>query len=183
MFWDDAEKETSSIPTTRSRDAQTRSFNCVLPLLRAQWPQQKICPSASTPCPTIRQLQCAQTGASAWIAHSKLSKVWCFPSTTTSNALSYSFSQTSHVGISQTFRISAHSWRCANRLIVWQLRVASKLCAEDRHLRKIYNHKSWSSFLDHRRHTHTGLRRCARSRPTFPGSSLPRRLFSRSRNR
>jgi pectin methylesterase-like acyl-CoA thioesterase len=29
MFWDDAEKETSSIPTTRSRNAQTRSLNCV----------------------------------------------------------------------------------------------------------------------------------------------------------
>ena len=103
MFWDDAEKETSSIPTTRSRNAQTLSLNCVLPLLRAQWTQQKICPSASTPCPTIRQLQCAQTGASAWMAHSKLSKVWCFPPTTTSNALSYSLSQTSHVAIHKCF--------------------------------------------------------------------------------
>src|SRR5882724_4022817 len=104
MFWDCAEKETSSIPTTRPRDAQTRSFNCVLPLLRAQWTQQKICPSASTPCPTIRQLQCAQTGASAWMAHSKLSKVWCSPPTTTSNALSYSLSQTSHVAIHNVSR-------------------------------------------------------------------------------
>ena len=82
---------------------QTRSFNCVLPALRAQWTQQKICPSASTPCPTIRQLQCGQTGASAWIAHSKLSNVWCFPPTTTSKALSYSFSQTSHVAIHKCF--------------------------------------------------------------------------------
>jgi hypothetical protein len=103
MFWDYAEKETSSIPTIRSRNAQTRSFNCVLPLLRAQWTQQKICPSASTPCPTIRQLQRAQTGASAWMAHSKLSKVWCSPPTTTSNALSYSLSQTSHVAIHKSF--------------------------------------------------------------------------------
>jgi hypothetical protein len=61
-------------------------------------------PSASTPCPTIRQLQCAQTGASAWMAHSKLSKVWRCPPTTTSNALSYSFSQTSHVAIHKCFR-------------------------------------------------------------------------------
>ena len=103
MFWDYVEKETSSIPTTRPREAQTRSFNCVLPLLRAQWTQQKTCPSVSTPCPTIRQLQCAQTGASAWMAHSKLSKVWCSPPTTTSNALSYSFSQTSHVAIQNDF--------------------------------------------------------------------------------
>src|SRR5437773_2857029 len=103
MFWGYAEKETSSIPTTRPRDAQTRSFNCVFPLLRAQWTQQKICSSASTPCPTIRQLQCAQTGASAWMAHSKLSKVWCSPPTTTSNALSYSLSQTSHVAIHKCF--------------------------------------------------------------------------------
>src|SRR5204862_4173543 len=73
------------------------------PALRAQWTQQKICPSASTPCPTIRQLQCGQTGASACIAHSKLSKVWCLPLTATSNALSYSFSQTSHVAIHKCF--------------------------------------------------------------------------------
>src|SRR5438046_9925293 len=103
MFWGYAEKETSSIPTTRPRDAQTRSFNCVLPDVRAQWTQQKICSSASTPCPTIRQLQCAQTGASAWMAHSKLSKVWCSPPTTTSNALSYSLSQTSPVAIHKCF--------------------------------------------------------------------------------
>jgi len=51
---------------------QTRSFNCVVPEARAQCTQQKIWPSASTPWPTIRQLQCGQTGASAWIAHSKL---------------------------------------------------------------------------------------------------------------
>jgi hypothetical protein len=87
----------------------TRSFNCVVPDTRAQWTQQKIFPFASTPWPTIRQLQCGQTGASAWIAHSKLSKVWCFPPTTTSNALSYSFSQTSHVGIYNSFAREAVS--------------------------------------------------------------------------
>src|SRR5206468_4503521 len=42
-------------------------------------------------------------GASAWIAHSKLSNVWCFPPTTTANALSYSFSQTSHIAIHKPF--------------------------------------------------------------------------------
>ena len=51
----------------------------------------------------IRQLQCGHTGARAWIAHSKLSKVWRSPPTTTSNALSYSFSQTSHLGIHNSF--------------------------------------------------------------------------------
>jgi hypothetical protein len=80
-----------------------RSFNCVFPAVRAQWTQQKICPLASTPWPTTRHWQCGQTGASAWIAHSKLSKVWCLPATITSNALSYSFSQTSHVAIHKLF--------------------------------------------------------------------------------
>src|SRR5207248_9161170 len=45
----------------------------------------------------IRQWQWGQTGASAWIAHSKLSNVCRFPATVNSNALSYSFSQTSHL--------------------------------------------------------------------------------------
>ena len=51
----------------------------------------------------MRQSQCGQCGARAWIAHSKLSKVCRFPSTTTSNVLSYSFSQTSHVAIQNCF--------------------------------------------------------------------------------
>src|SRR5437667_11259847 len=36
----------------------------------------------------MRHWQCGQTGASAWIAHSKLSKVWCLPATTTSKTFS-----------------------------------------------------------------------------------------------
>jgi hypothetical protein len=37
MFWDYGDKESISIPTARPREARTRPFNCVLPLLRAQW--------------------------------------------------------------------------------------------------------------------------------------------------
>jgi hypothetical protein len=122
MFWDYSEKQTSSIPTTRPREGQTRSFNCVLPLLRAQWTQQKICPSTSTQCPTIRQLQCTQTGANAWMAHSKLSKVWCSPPTTTSNALSYSLSQTSHVAIHKCF---ARRTLCGGCLLHLRRRITS----------------------------------------------------------
>src|SRR5262245_33348262 len=93
-------------PPSKLHDAsylQARSFSCVAPDVRAQWTQQKICPSVSTPWPTIRQLQCGQTGASAWIAHSKLSKMCRSPRKTTSNALSYSFSQTSHLAIHNSF--------------------------------------------------------------------------------
>src|SRR5437764_6935329 len=82
---------------------QARSFNCVLPPARAQLTQQKILPFCSTPCPITRQSQCGQTGARAWIAHSKLSNVCRWPATTTSNALSYSFSQTSHLAILKSF--------------------------------------------------------------------------------
>ncbi len=32
-------------------------------------------PPFSTPCPTMRHIQCFQVGASAWIAHSKLSNL------------------------------------------------------------------------------------------------------------
>ena len=46
-----------------------------------------------------RHWQWGQTGASAWIAHSKLSNVCRFPATVSSNDLSYSFSQTSHLAI------------------------------------------------------------------------------------
>src|SRR5687767_6596502 len=53
-------------------------------------------PLASTPCPMILQPQCAQVGATAWIAHSKLSKVSVEPAIVTSKLLSYSFPQTSH---------------------------------------------------------------------------------------
>jgi hypothetical protein len=54
----------------------------------AQWAQQKIVPSCSAPWPTTLQPQCAHAGASAWIAHSKLSNVWLAPAITISNALS-----------------------------------------------------------------------------------------------
>jgi hypothetical protein len=42
---------------------------------RAQFAQQKNDPSDSTPWPMIRQPQWSHWGASAWIAHSKLSKM------------------------------------------------------------------------------------------------------------
>jgi len=91
---------------------QARSCNCVFPPARAQLTQQKILPSCSTPCPMTRQSQCGQTGARAWIAHSKLSNVCRLPATTTSNALSYSFSQTSHLAILKLFRGPTALRRC-----------------------------------------------------------------------
>jgi hypothetical protein len=55
----------------------------------AQWAQQKKRPSASTPCPITLHPQCSHAGASVWMAHSKLSKVWESPSeVVTENALS-----------------------------------------------------------------------------------------------
>jgi hypothetical protein len=42
---------------------------------RAQLAQQKNRPLTSIPWPTTLHWQCSQTGAIAWIAHSKLSKV------------------------------------------------------------------------------------------------------------
>jgi hypothetical protein len=48
-------------------------------MCRAQFAQQKISPSCSTPCPRILQPQCEQAGASAWMAHSKESKVYSRP--------------------------------------------------------------------------------------------------------
>ncbi|MBX6365027.1 MAG: hypothetical protein IRZ00_14255 [Gemmatimonadetes bacterium] len=55
--------------------------------MRAQCAQQKKWPSASMPWPTILQPQCSQTGASLWIAHSKLSNVWRLPAATTSKLI------------------------------------------------------------------------------------------------
>jgi hypothetical protein len=55
---------------------------------RAQWAQQKNLPSTSAPWPITRHPQCSQTGAIAWIAHSKLSKTCRAPAALTSNALS-----------------------------------------------------------------------------------------------
>src|SRR5205823_14623769 len=62
----------------------------------AQLAQQYNVPSASTPWPTTLQPQCAQAGASAWMAHSKESKVWVSPSIVTLKTLSYSLPHTSH---------------------------------------------------------------------------------------
>src|SRR4051794_18839399 len=52
-------------------------------------------PSFSTPWPMTRQLQWAQVGARAWMAHSKLSNVCEAPRIVTWKALSYSFPHTS----------------------------------------------------------------------------------------
>src|SRR2546421_111213 len=47
--------------------------------MRAQLAQQKNPPPASTPWPTTLHPQCAHTGASRWMAHSKLSNMWRLP--------------------------------------------------------------------------------------------------------
>jgi hypothetical protein len=52
-----------------------RSLTPWAPACLAQWAQQNILPWASRPCPITLQSQCAQWGAIAWIAHSKLSNV------------------------------------------------------------------------------------------------------------
>src|SRR5215218_6386032 len=67
----------------------------------AQCAQQKKRPSASTPWPITFTPQYSHTGARAWMAHSKLSKVRA-PSLgiLTWKALSYSLPQTSHWAIS-----------------------------------------------------------------------------------
>ncbi len=53
----------------------TRSATPSTPIFDAQWTQQYIEAPASMPCPRIRQPQCAQIGAMACAAHSRLSKV------------------------------------------------------------------------------------------------------------
>jgi hypothetical protein len=58
------------------RGTQARSSTPRTPSWTAQCAQQKKVPSFSTPWPTMVQPQCSQVGASAWIAHSKLSKTW-----------------------------------------------------------------------------------------------------------
>src|SRR5579883_1443286 len=52
-----------------------RSFTLETPNCLAQWAQQKVLSSVSTPWPMMRQPQCAHRGAMASIAHSKLSNV------------------------------------------------------------------------------------------------------------
>src|SRR5699024_7124679 len=56
-------------------DYPTLSVAAVCPIWRAQWEQQYMAPSASTPWPRMRHSQCAQLGAIFAIAHSKLSNV------------------------------------------------------------------------------------------------------------
>jgi hypothetical protein len=68
--------------------AHARSSTPRTPSWTAQCAQQKKVPSFSTPWPTIVQPQCSQVGASAWIAHSKLSNTWLSPPMVTTNALS-----------------------------------------------------------------------------------------------
>jgi hypothetical protein len=45
------------------------------PAISAQWAQPKMQSSCSTPWPITRHRQCAHTGATFWIAHSKESNV------------------------------------------------------------------------------------------------------------
>src|SRR2546430_17059512 len=59
-------------------------------------------PSFSVPWPMTRQPQWAHFGASAWMAHSKLSNVCEAPRIVTWNALSYSFPQTSQRAVGMT---------------------------------------------------------------------------------
>ena len=68
--------------------SQARSSTPRTPSWTAQCAQQKKVPSFSTPCPTMVHPQCSQVGASAWIAHSKLSNTWLCPPMVTMNALS-----------------------------------------------------------------------------------------------
>jgi phage terminase large subunit len=78
---DDASRETYAAVPMRSRRPVT-------PARSAQCSQQKKIPSFSSPWPMMRMPQVLHFGASAWIAHSKLSKVWVEPFMLTWNALS-----------------------------------------------------------------------------------------------
>jgi hypothetical protein len=55
--------------------SQARSCTSVAPAMLAQWAQQCREPFVSTPWPMILTPQYSRVGASAWIAHSKLSNV------------------------------------------------------------------------------------------------------------
>ena len=65
-----------------------RSFTSADVADLAQCAQQKKRPLTSTPCPMTLHLQCSQTGARAWIAHSKLSNVCRAPAAISSKLLS-----------------------------------------------------------------------------------------------
>src|SRR5699024_8219559 len=75
------------------------SVAAVCPIWRAQWEQQYMAPSASTPWPRMRHPQCAQLGAIFAIAHSKLSKVPDSSSRVSVNARSYSFPHVSQTAM------------------------------------------------------------------------------------
>jgi hypothetical protein len=68
--------------------APTRSRRPVTPTISAQCSQQKKVPSFSSPWPTMRMPQFLHVGANAWMAHSKLSKVWVVSPIVTWKALS-----------------------------------------------------------------------------------------------
>jgi hypothetical protein len=76
------------VELTLPAELQARSSTPRTPSWTAQCAQQKKVPSFSTPWPTIVHPQCSHVGASAWIAHSKLSNTWLWPPMVTMNALS-----------------------------------------------------------------------------------------------
>ena len=57
----------ASDQSAKPNTAMTRKF--------AQWSQQNMRASFSSPWPMMRMPQCSQVGASLWMAHSKLSNV------------------------------------------------------------------------------------------------------------
>jgi len=77
-----------SVPTTQHVTYAARSFTSADVADLAQCAQQKKRPLTSTPCPMTLHLQCSQTGARAWIAHSKLSNVCRAPAAISSKLLS-----------------------------------------------------------------------------------------------
>src|SRR5207249_2693322 len=79
------------MPRLTAGGRHARSLRPATPARLAQLAQQYTVPACSTPWPTTLQPQCPQTGASAWIAHSKASKVCVRPAIVTVKALSYSF--------------------------------------------------------------------------------------------
>jgi hypothetical protein len=76
------------LPSDWKPAAHARSCISGAPAFSAQCAQQKKVPSFSMPCPTMRHEQCAQVGATAWIAHSKLSNVQVRPFFVSVNDLS-----------------------------------------------------------------------------------------------
>src|SRR5699024_415859 len=81
------------------RSCHARSTSSRSPVIRAQFAQQYMTPSDSTPCPRIRHPQCAHVGASACTAHSKLSYTPPPSTVVTVNVLSYEFPHTSQTAM------------------------------------------------------------------------------------